>query len=375
MKENNKTTSEPIPFALFGRRLNAVMELGGLSNSTLARSCNVDPSHISRFRNGLRSPKSNPILSKLLTENCFEQISQQDKLAELIQLMQEDISDVKDLSTDDSKRLFDSFKIWLMESKTAAHKAAEDIIYSFANYYPPTESIPVPTTEMLAANTQHICDTYIGTEGLKQAILAFLSLAISKDAKELLLYSDYPINWLEDKAYFMQWIALMTACLQKKMHMTLIHNVNRDSEEMVSAIKSWMPLYMSGNIDPYYSTKDNGNRFYHTLFVCPGIAAIESWQAADNSLEGIFHFMLDQDAIDLCVKSFESMMKNSRHLLKVSYNTLMPGKDTIDVLESDAFPNVRVIREKKCTIVQRLTEPQMSFLLYHPLLVKAFSEL
>ena len=54
------------PYRAFGEKLGAAMELTGLSNIRMGRLLNIDPSYISRFRSGLRSPKANPKMMSLL---------------------------------------------------------------------------------------------------------------------------------------------------------------------------------------------------------------------------------------------------------------------------------------------------------------------
>ena len=59
-------------FRAFGQKLNAVMELLGLSNARLGKLLHVDSSYISRFRGGFRSPAANPRMAESLCEILLE---------------------------------------------------------------------------------------------------------------------------------------------------------------------------------------------------------------------------------------------------------------------------------------------------------------
>ena len=74
--------------SVFGQKLNAVMELIGLSNSRLGKLLHVDPSYISRFRSGLRSPVANPRMADKLCWILLEITAEQNKLPQLAALMQ-----------------------------------------------------------------------------------------------------------------------------------------------------------------------------------------------------------------------------------------------------------------------------------------------
>lgn len=48
----------------FGQRFSAILDLAEFSNVRFGRLLNIDPSYISRFRNGLRTPVSNSKLTR-----------------------------------------------------------------------------------------------------------------------------------------------------------------------------------------------------------------------------------------------------------------------------------------------------------------------
>lgn len=97
-------------------------------------------------------------------------------------------------------------------------------------------------------------------------MLRFLSDA-ARLGGELWLYSDEPMGWLTDDPQFKaNWAFLMLSCLKARVKIRILHNINRGVEEMVAAIRSWLPLYMSGLIEPYACRKPKDPRFFRTMF-------------------------------------------------------------------------------------------------------------
>ena len=128
------------------------------------------------------------------------------------------------------------------------------------------ENVPLLTLEEAAEETEE--GPYIGMEGLQKAVIRFLYEAARTGNGQMFLYSDMKMNWMvSSKTFFRRWYSLMTICANKGIKITIIHNIDRSKSEMTEAVKSWMPLYMTGNIKSFYNTKDNGTRFSNTIFI------------------------------------------------------------------------------------------------------------
>ncbi|MCR5417574.1 MAG: helix-turn-helix domain-containing protein [Lachnospiraceae bacterium] len=362
--------SHTAKYGVFGNRLTQVMELVGLSNARLARECNVDPSHISRFKGGLRSPKSNEKLTEAICRACFACVKEQNLTDSLCDMMGKN-----DMSSADMDALYEDFKYWLCDFTTSDQATALDLFYSIDNYYPEEFAVATPSEELLNALIAGRKDCYEGMEGLQQASLCFLADVYQSDAKQILLYSDFPTDWMvKGEEFIAKWAALMTACIKRGVCVSIIHNIDRDVPEMLEGLKSWLPLYMSGAIDPYYSIKSGGERFYHTLFICPGVCTVVGWQAADDRTFGPFFYHKGDAMVNRCCDMYETLHKSSHRLLRILMDEpRIEEGDQIRQLE--AFPNIRIIRKKDQIIVQRLIEPQVSFVLYHPLIQDAFTKL
>jgi hypothetical protein len=92
------------------------------------------------------------------------------------------------------------------------------------------------------------------------------------------------------------------ACsLKKGLHLNMIHNLDRPFNELMLGLESFIPIYMTGQISPYYFESPTANLFNHTLY-CSEVCALSGedqrhYDPDNNSNE-------DLDAQDL-KKQFE----------------------------------------------------------------------
>lgn len=59
----------------------------------------------------------------------------------------------------------------------------------------------------------------------------------------------------------------MAMMLKKGLHLHQIHNLDRSFDEMMLGLESWIPMYMTGQISPYYFKNAPNDVFLHFLKV------------------------------------------------------------------------------------------------------------
>lgn len=370
----------------FGERLDACMTLAMITNVRLSRALNVDASLISRYRSGSRSPRSNPQIMRDMGVLLFERIIATGKLAELSVFT----------GIEEQKLDVSEFTNWLFQMPTNRKnitEAARSLIYTLDSFSSAAGSEQQISGEMLAqAGIENDVRTvYYGTEGLRQASLRLLKQAISDGARELWLYSDCDMSWMtEDKKFWMKWSVLMGACVQKKIHMHIVHHLNRRPDEMVSAIRGWLPLYMSGMVDSYYCIHDTHIGFSHVLFVCPGIAVVEACNVIGTEENGRYRYHEEQEELDFQMAAFNEFLVNARPLVRVFQKETEEMQKALCILRPDEmlihsdldmqklpmqnfeFKNVEIRIGEEFVSVKRLQNDAVIFYIAHPYMVEAF---
>lgn len=315
-RDNRKKEKKEL-FRSYGAKLDAAMNLAEISNVRLSRILHVDASAISRFRNGVRVPKANQQLAVDISDILFERIRERDHIAELLKLagITADIAD-------DKAECRERFRSWLCDFKTdSSSELVEKLLDNIASF---SADIKIPLPGFDEAAPDEILrsreNTYYGKEGLRAAVIRFLGNAVRGGAEELWLYSDQNMDWMtEDAGFRLSWMALMRECVMHGIRIRIVHNINRNTEEMINAINSWLPLYMSGMIESFYCTRQNDNRFSTTIFLCPGQACIWGVHTVGNEDKCLYRYDTDEKILAALKEDYKKLLEMSKQLVWI-YN-------------------------------------------------------
>lgn len=101
------------------------------------------------------------------------------------------------------------------------------------------------------------------------------------------------MEWLyEDAVFGARWAELFRRVLEKGNRVKIIHTVARDIHEMPEAVTKWLPIYMSGALEPYFCPKLRDGLWRRTLFIAPDTAAVVSSSVQQNTngmLKSVYH--------------------------------------------------------------------------------------
>lgn len=321
LSTGHKTTREIIReqnSRSFGERLNDVMELLDMSNMRLARQINVDASHISRFRSGVRSPKPNTEISGLVSAALIKRATEQNRIAELSKLT---LVPAELLS--DEVECITAFSAWLYDVSGEPDISDIDRLLDCIDSFSPDSKIPL--LELSSFVTDSVLNSgkteYWGIDGLREAVIRFLGNTV-KQGGELWLYSDEDIGWMVgDKAFFAKWYALILACVKRGVKVRIIHNLDRETDEMISAIQSWMPLYMSGMIEAYVCRRGRDTRFSHTVFLRPSGECVYANHIKGTEANGWYEFLTDDRKLAVLATEYDKLLGQCEPLVKIHIGT------------------------------------------------------
>ena len=360
-----KPGMETIDITHFSEKLSTVTDITNFSNIKLSKALNVDPSYISRFKNGERVPRSN---SKLLNDMCqvlYERIQQKEKKPEIVKLI-----GLSGEECYDDAVLYPLFRDWLCDfnnnnvSIMQLLRSIDSFSSLSVDFLPTYESIV--NKELLNDNRE----IYTRTAGIRQASERFLTSVIENDIREVWLYSDESMKWIVDNDEFrMKWIILVTELVKRKIKIKIIHNIDRNISEMVDGIRSWMPLYLSGLIEPYYANSHLGNRFSHALFIAPGHMAISGLSVKED--EGIYNLFTSEDIVREYENMFQTFLQDCSPLARIYQGDEYQYPNSFS-FNSENLQNLRITLNARSVIINKTNTPQMTFVFLHPLMRVAF---
>lgn len=291
----------------FHEKMDFLMKITNTKNSLLARYMTVDASYISRMRRGDRAMPSNGDLIESMAE-FFAKRSADDYVKTAI-LSHMGMNADTSITKDTLKELICNY---------LTHESIDDRKDTVSNILSGISRISLESNRQKKNFNKDII-VYYGTEGKRQAILSLLNIALtSNNTKELLLFSDENPELLPDNPSFSKtWTELITRLTNLGVHICVIHKISRDLNEMLRVINLWMPLYLSGNVEPYYYPNLRDGVYKRTLYIIPSLAAVSSSSIGDIS-DGTANMLVTaKKLVDAFAGEFYNYIALCRPVLKI----------------------------------------------------------
>ena len=260
------------PYELFQINFDALLTSLSINVADLSHFLNFDSSYISRIRNGQRRP-SNPQdfaqnVSKYIAGHCSE--SDKVTIAKLVHCTTDEINN--------DSLCRDKIIHWLLNEQIEK----KDVVLPFLSKLDEFDlnefirsihfdELKVPSVPFQLPTSKN----YYGIDEMCEGTLDFFKATVlSKSKEDLIANDDTP---MADKAngtdFMKKYIFAVALTLKKGLHIHFIHNINRPFEEMMMGLEGWIPMYMTGQISPYY-LKDVHNKLFGHFLYSSGAAAL-----------------------------------------------------------------------------------------------------
>lgn len=299
---------EAIDFELFNANFNLLIDIFKINLSDLSKYLGFDSSFVSKIKNGIRKPLN---LSDFANGICkFIVNNYLDRNGELIkELIKCEEKDLKDATI-----IADKLYYWLtsnVHSKTNDNELNSFIKkldnFDLNDYIKSIkfDKLFTPTLPKLKTKSQ----IYYGLEGYKDAQLEVLKQsAFFKSRDDIFWYSNMPmVEASKDLKFTKKYMMYLAFILKKGIRLNIIHDLDRPFKELMLGLEGWIPLYMTGQINPYYF-KDNSNYLYSIIECVSGNAILHGECVTGN--------------IDKC-KLLVSTKKEDIHYYKENSNLLL----------------------------------------------------
>ena len=275
--------------------LNSLLTTLSISSSDLSRSTNYDASYLSRIRNGQRRP-SNPdqfisTIASFVLRRCDGSTDRR-ILAELIGAGMEE---------QEGEALYSRLIQWLGGRSTTRGDDVSSFLKQLdafnLNEYIRTirfDELKVPTAPFQLP----LSKTYYGLEEMKNGELDFLKATVlGKSLDPVFMCSDMPMDDMaEDEEFTKRYMLGLAMLLKKGIHMDVVHNLDRPFHELMLGLEGWIPLYMTGQISPYYLKGVQNNIYCHFLNVS-GSAALSGECVAGAHRHGRYELVKSGEAL------------------------------------------------------------------------------
>lgn len=285
-----------IDYSAYTANLNMLLRQMEIRVTVLAKALSFDPSYISKILSGQRKPahidEFTKSVSAFVSRNCADETHIR-HLAALVGCDEADLDNPRErcsaivswLGTNTKK---DSSPISGFLDKMDAFRL-DDFIQAIH-----FDDIRLPTVPFQLPGTKN----YYGIHEMMESELDFMkATVVSKSMKDCILYSDMPMEEMaKDPDFPKKWMFGRAMMLKKGLHLHIIHDVNRPFHEMMLGLESYIPMYMTGQISPYYLPVSQGGVFTHLLNVS-GAAALEGNAITGHQASGKYTLYKSKDDV------------------------------------------------------------------------------
>lgn len=303
---------------LLRKNFNTLLSALNVNLTQLCQYTNYDASAVFRIRNGSRKPGDAERFASAVASFVTRTMQTQSEIGAVAELIGCDIDEIYDLSVRYAK-----IKSWLL--KQPVQKAEGNSVSKFLsklddfdlNEYIRVikfDELKVPSVPFQIPSSK----TYFGIKEMMESELDFLkSTVLSKSSAPVIMYSDMPMKEMaKDPEFPKKWMFGMAMMLKKGLHLHQIHNLDRSFDEMMLGLESWIPMYMTGQISPYYFKNAPNDVFLHFLKVS-GIAALSGEAVAGYHADGKYYLTKVKREVEYYRKRAEEMLKNAYPLMEI----------------------------------------------------------
>ena len=312
---NSTLASDDFDYTTFSNNLNTLITSLNINTHEMSKYIVFDASHISRIRYGKAKPSnpvefSNKICSYIL--NRYKNPDDINNLMMIIGCKKSDLSNEKIYST-----LFN----WLTSEIVPIKNQISDFLHHLDSFNLDDyikvikfDELKVPCIPFYKAKTKH----YYGIEEMKQGELNFFKgTVLSKSKEDIFMCSDMPMeDMAKDIDFSKKWMFAIAICLKKGHHLNIIHNLDRPFNEMMLGLESWIPIYMTGQISPYYLSNLKNNIYNHLNYVSAA-AALSGECINGFHNKGMYYLTTNKNEIEYYKEKSDLLLKKAKPLMEI----------------------------------------------------------
>lgn len=319
--------------------LNSLLSILPIHVAELSKAISYDPSFLSRVRSGQRTPAEPQKFCADVARFLVRRFDDTKSKAQIAALLG---TTVETLGTETT--YYAAVKQWLSDgtartsekqgSAVSAFLCALDCFdlneYIRAIHFDELKTPSLPFT-LPASRTYH------GIEEMKKGELDFFKATVLSHAdRPVLLYSDMPMeDMAEDLDFSKKYMFGLAMLLKKGLHLNIIHDLNRPFNELMLGLESHIPLYMTGQISPYYLKDAPNSVFCHFLKVS-GAAALAGECISGCHDRGMYYLTKGKSDLAYYQARAEDLLAKAKPLMEIYRAPMKGALDAFLTTDGDA---------------------------------------
>lgn len=312
---NGVLTSDDFDYTTFSNNLNTLITSLNINTHEMSKYIVFDASHISRIRYGKAKP-SNPVeFSNKICSYILNRYKNSDDINNLMMVIGCKKSDLS------SEKIYSTLFNWLTSEMVPVKSQVSDFLHHLDSFNLDDyikiikfDELKVPSIPFYKAKTKH----YYGIEEMKQGELNFFKgTVLSKSREDIFMCSDMPMeDMAKDIDFGKKWMFAIAMCLKKGHHLNIIHNLDRPFNEIMLGLESWIPIYMTGQISPYYLSNLKNNLYNHLNYVSAA-AALSGECINGFHNKGMYYLTTNKNEIEYYKEKSDLLLKKAKPLMEI----------------------------------------------------------
>ena len=312
---NSTLASDDFDYTTFSNNLNTLITSLNINTHEMSKYIVFDASHISRIRYGKAKP-SNPVeFSNKICSYIFNRYKNPDDINNLMMIIGCKKSDLS------NEKIYSTLFNWLTSEIVPVKNQISDFLHHLDSFNLDDyikvikfDELKVPSISFYKAKTKH----YYGIEEMKQGELNFFKgTVLSKSKEDIFMCSDMPMeDMAKDIDFGKKWMFAIAMCLKKGHHLNIIHNLDRPFNEMMLGLESWIPIYMTGQISPYYLSNLKNNVYNHLNYVSAA-AALSGECINGFHNKGMYYLTTNKNEIEYYKEKSDLLLKKAKPLMEI----------------------------------------------------------
>ena len=306
--------------------------------SQMAVALHYDSSYISKLRAGKRSPSDPGAFAEKICGYLVRNFSGEEEISKIASLTGCTQTQLKQ-----PQEYLLILKSWLCQADTEKTDYISGFLHKMDNFDLDDyiraihfDSFKIPKVPF----QMPVSRQYYGLKEMREGELDFLKQTVlSKSMEPLHLCSDMPVeDMAADEEFAKKYMFGLAMVLKKGLHIHIIHDVERPMKDMMLGLENWIPLYMTGQISPYY-LKGIQNKVYSHLHYTSGQAAMTGDCISGHHDHAHYYLTSKKEEVAFCRKNTEYLLKKAIPLMKIYREE---KKDRLyDFLERDSHTEGR----------------------------------
>ena len=296
----------------FSNNLNELITTLKININEMSKYIMFDSSHISRIKNG-KTRSSDPIIfANRICNYITSKYNSLEYYKTLSLLLDKDVNE---------NNIYDLICNYLTNDTNNNKNYIGDFLNNLNNFNLNDyikdikfDELKVPNIPFYKAKTKN----YYGLEEMKNAEIDFFKATVlTKNNEDIFMCSDMPMeDMAKDIEFGKKWMFGVAMCLKKGLHLNIIHNLDRPFNEMMLGLESWIPIYMTGQISPYY-LKETKNSIYGHLNYTSGKYILYGECIKDNHDKGKYYLTSDNKEVKYYKEKASYILKKANSLMDI----------------------------------------------------------